>query len=383
MKHQYLYVILLASAAFFSSCGTMRPIKSANFVSLSETNKIDGDYFLWTREQSDYADRISRKNALSFFERDTTDYSYMSIQGRTRAFTKDTAEFMHLRTEGKDKLIVSYQNKTGKYERVYKGQLKKKFFEIYYNKKQFYMPLIFSYININRVRVGKSEKGELIINNFADQTSNLLMLAGGWYEHKSYKFHSANINKELIPVRVDGKWGYADSQDNIVIPCQYDYACFFESGIAQVRLNDKWGIIDQRNRFKIPCIYSLIVPFADGRFKVYLNNKSGVLDGDGKEVIPVIYDHIGPLEDNMAKIKLGDKIGYITRDEVVIPAIYTHLYEDGDTYFFAEKNGGNYFVDRDGYEYQLSEKSLRFKKGMVPDTATKRKILFEEQDIEQ
>jgi len=339
----------------------MRFNKTSDFVVLADKDKIDGHYFTWTDEQYSY-NYVYRRNILNFFGNDTT-------------------EFVHIKTEDKDKLIISYINKEGKQERVYKGKLKKKFFEIYHSKEQFYIPLIISRINISRVRIGKTKKGELLINHFADQSGNLLMLAGGWAEDKFYRFRPADIDTRLNPVMVLDKWGYADSLNNILIPGQYDYASPFENGIAQVKLKDKWGIIDKQNQAIIPCEYDKIMPISGWGFKVSKNDKFGILDNEGKEKIPVIYDYIGLPKDGMAKIHLGEKSGYITKDKIIIPAIYSYIYDYSKTHFVGERDGQRYMIDKEGYEYGLRGKNQLFKKKLIPDPDTKRKILLEEQKI--
>ena len=42
------------------------------------------------------------------------------------------------------------------------------------------------------------------------------------------------FSEHLAPVKMDGKWGYIDEENNLVIPCQYDMACLFSEGYAVV-----------------------------------------------------------------------------------------------------------------------------------------------------
>jgi len=361
---KYLFCIIIVLSAFFStSCGTLRFNKTSDFATLSDANKLDGYYYNWTEEYVGYYDRPDRKNAVAFFE-------------------KDSADFIHMRTEGNNKLIISYTNTNGKHEEVYEGELKKKFFEIYYKKDQIIIPLIFSNINVDRLRIGKTKNGELLINHFVEGFGNLLLFAGGSGGGDNfYRFNKANIDTTLIPVKTMGKWGYADSLNNIIIPCRYEYVTLFDNGIAQAKLNGKWGIINRHQEVIIPFAYDKIIPFYGWGYKVYSHGKSGILSWDGKEIIPIVYDYIAPPEKDMSTVKIGQMWGRITNEKILIPAIYSVLEEYSATYFIAERNKTKYLVDKDGYEYGIRGKSQLFKKKLIPDLDTKRKIRIEEQNI--
>lgn len=48
----------------------------------------------------------------------------------------------------------------------------------------------------------------------------------------------------LVPVLIDGKWGYIDNYDNLVLPPAYDEAKPFYDGQALVRIESDWQLID-------------------------------------------------------------------------------------------------------------------------------------------
>ena len=52
-------------------------------------------------------------------------------------------------------------------------------------------------------------------------------------------FHDAlPFSNGLAPVKKDGKWGYINSEFEIVIPCQYDYAESFNNNLAKVKIEN-------------------------------------------------------------------------------------------------------------------------------------------------
>lgn len=357
MKNVLIFLLFILS---FSSCGTWRFNKTSDFTKLSETNTIDGLY----RNRSSGDKQSYHPAILSFFGR-------------------DTANFVSLKIEGKDKLIVSYENEKGKQERIYTGKFKKKFFEIYYHKKQFFIPFIFSSIDISRARIGKTKEGELLIRSFNDQSGNLLFLAGGSAIEKPYRFPQASFYNGLKPAKQDNKWGFADLDNNIKIPCIYDYVYLFDNGIARAKQNGKWGLIDTTGNDIIPFKYDDIAIFSDWGYTTYLNRKSGMLDNNGKELLPPVYNLIEWPNNNIAMIKLKDKWGCVTKNKVVIPAIYTRLFPYYNKYFLAERDNRKYYIDFEGYEYEYTDKDMIFYNKIKPDLSTKRKIQFEEQDITQ
>jgi hypothetical protein len=67
-----------------------------------------------------------------------------------------------------------------------------------------------------------------------------------------YDFASPEIyNDKLILVTKNGKTGFVDFNNRIVIPITYDNAREFKDGLAPVRINDSWGYVNRKNEIKI------------------------------------------------------------------------------------------------------------------------------------
>lgn len=64
--------------------------------------------------------------------------------------------------------------------------------------------------------------------------------------------------------RLDGKYGFLDTQGEWVIPPQYEEALAFSEGLAAVCLNGNYGYIDLKGNVKIPMQYSGAMPFGEG-----------------------------------------------------------------------------------------------------------------------
>lgn len=53
-------------------------------------------------------------------------------------------------------------------------------------------------------------------------------------------------SNKLFASSKDGKWGFVDSEDNIIVEDKYDMVTEFnEYGFAGIRLNEKWGVVDK------------------------------------------------------------------------------------------------------------------------------------------
>lgn len=99
------------------------------------------------------------------------------------------------------------------------------------------------------------------------------------------------------------KFGY-DRYDSdrdiyvVVIPIKYEDADDFRNGLAQVKLHGKWGVIDRNENVIVPFKYDYMHDFGeiyDGLAWVKINKKEGLINRNGREVIPVKYDAIGEM----------------------------------------------------------------------------------------
>ncbi|MBU1720411.1 MAG: WG repeat-containing protein, partial [Bacteroidetes bacterium] len=50
--------------------------------------------------------------------------------------------------------------------------------------------------------------------------------------------------QELYPAERDGKWGYVNVKDSLVIPAIYDDAKPFSDGLGSVKKGDRYGFVD-------------------------------------------------------------------------------------------------------------------------------------------
>lgn len=95
----------------------------------------------------------------------------------------------------------------------------------------------------------------------------------------------------LLPKKADGRWGYVNQKDEIVLSNQYEWAAYFEHSAACVKLNGKFGLINSQGHF-------LLEPKFDSLFSrpgavVYLENGLlGIMDTLGSRKTEAFYQRV-------------------------------------------------------------------------------------------
>ena len=218
------------------------------------------------------------------------------------------------------------------------------------------------------------------------------------------QYEDAGLFSEgLAAVKKDGKWGYIDTENNVVIPFRYDWACDFWEGYALVATFEVegWddvvaqvGFIDHENNYT-PFMYSgygtvenLDTDYAGPLYLyassltdkplyfyhgiVYLNGDLFTTDGNqvvvstgdwfepGAEVIPNV---TGPFNEGLIPLELytdtGKLVGYVNKDGVLVQVF--------EPQYFGEV----YYVDIGGEEpvaaqdYTVMESVMPFNQGLA------------------
>ena len=189
-------------------------------------------------------------------------------------------------------------------------------------------------------------------NGIIDGNGNYIVPLGNKYRSSEGLF--------LVEIRDENgdlKYGFADIDDNWIIPPTYNNAELFHEGLAEVLIYDKetnsikYKFIDKTGAVVLDIEelgYSYCESyFSDGLCLVYKeeNKKFGFIDKTGILVIPAIYDIIDDnpftfdvpdsFHDGRAVVKKDGKFGMIdTAGNIIVPIIYDHI---------------RYFIDNDNY----------------------------------
>jgi hypothetical protein len=133
--------------------------------------------------------------------------------------------------------------------------------------------------------------------------------------------------EHFIAVRLNEQWGFIDTQDNTIIPFQYQQAYHFREGLAAVQTKDgKWGYIDTKGNQIIPPQYEDANSFSEGLAAVRIGGKTGYIDKKGNQVVSPKYGRAHRFSNGLAEVwtsfsgDLSTKFGFIdTRGQEVIP----------------------------------------------------------------
>ena len=99
----------------------------------------------------------------------------------------------------------------------------------------------------------------------------------------------------LVPFKSNGKVGYKDAHDRVVIEPTFDFGGDFHTKeewdfpYARVGNCGLYGMIDKTGNIIIPLVYENVSWLGDGFFLIKKNKRFGVASITGDEIVPVIY----------------------------------------------------------------------------------------------
>ena len=175
------------------------------------------------------------------------------------------------------------------------------------------------------------------VQGFIDQTGKVVIPVKYEVEGGNYK----SFSDGMVSVFKNGKHGFMNKDQKLVVPHKYDYVMAFNDGVAAVQNDGLFGVIDKTGKVIVPIKYEHIGSFGNGlattsvtddsdtvlygymnktgkvaiipnwgqanqfseglavvRFDTLKSSKWGVIDTKGKYVIQPKYDEIVPRIDN-------------------------------------------------------------------------------------
>lgn len=187
-----------------------------------------------------------------------------------------------------------------------------------------------------------------------------------------------NIGEGMVGVKVGDKYGYANTEGELVIEAKYDYISSFYEGFAEVGIDNLSGIIDKTGREIIPLRYHYIMRSQDGYFiPVDQESTMAVFNRKGEQVLPAEYTMIGEYEEESSvEFKLFIKgITIALKNEYwgvideqgkeILPFEYERLSLLDNGWLIAVKDGKEGVIDHQGkviipFEYE----SLSYAEGV-------------------
>lgn len=171
---------------------------------------------------------------------------------------------------------------------------------------------------------------QFIINNNIENASLLIEQLITTYENINRNFKAEGLNEptfddeiELVvknPIlfrfKKDGKWGFKDIENNIIIDSIYDYALDFNESKAAVKKGNKWGFINQLGAVCSDFIYDKAESYSDGmaavmsisedyvffQEKISFLHKWGFINHDGDLTVSFQYNEVRRYSEGLAMV---------------------------------------------------------------------------------
>ena len=109
---------------------------------------------------------------------------------------------------------------------------------------------------------------------------------------KLYTYSEENWSEGRLAVRLKGcgsncKYGFIDSDANLVIPCLFDTIANFSEGLCLVRMGEKYGFVDSLGNIVIEPQYDFATSFKNGKAAVFAKEnkyESMIIDKQGNVI---------------------------------------------------------------------------------------------------
>lgn len=273
-------IILLIAALLLTSCaGSKLPV--SDFSSAVPLTQMNGRY--WGGE------------------------GYRSFKSGISKQAYDIMQFVEaveLDFDGKEHLTVKLYDTENNLvaTEIFKGKIKKNYFEIIHKNKLIPVPAFFIYEK-DRTRIGFDRNNKLLVHSYDDIFGWVLVLVAGTrdeYTHSPELFDEyAWSEKGYKSIRDGNKLGMADSLGNMVLQPQYDLILPPDNnGRVRVKKGTKWALCDTFGNMKTEFVYSKIRgTYKDTIYDVSQKNSSGEwnsgrIDQNGKVLFDCVYDLI-------------------------------------------------------------------------------------------
>lgn len=245
----------------------------------------------------------------------------------------DASDIYNLQFKDDRTLELSRLTKNG-YEivKTYKGTHKKRqnYFQITLVNRV--IPLLFfNDIERDLLKLGvDSDKKLLIERNRARTTSVFCYM---FTETLNANSKIENVYGELThyPLLKEGKWGYIDKNNNILVDPKYDFVRTFEedADVARVLFNGKWGLITKNGEEVLATEYETIERFDSLNYaRIFKGISVGLVDRKGNVILPVEYDKITHpyFSTSVSICELNKKKGVVCIDRLIYEPVFDEIY---------------------------------------------------------
>ena len=203
-------------------------------------------------------------------------------------------------------------------------------------------PLVFLFVlfvqcKSNNKNTGNQQEGNIDFQLVVYDSLNII----------KKEFRAANT----LPYFKSGKWGYADQEGDIVIPCKFDECGFFNEGITWVMHESKYGFIDSTGKQIIDFMYDGAGDAHFGMLPVKQHNLWGFIDTANNQLISFLYEDYAFSDDGFIHIKQNYQWGTITKKgKPIVQPVYNRDFSFTDGFAIVRRGSDMGVIDTKGQE---------------------------------
>ena len=151
----------------------------------------------------------------------------------------------------------------------------------------------------------------------------------------------SQIKDVYIPYRNGDKWGFMDTEHNVIIKPEYQKSLFYKAGLFFVGLKKRRGVLNKNNEFILECKYNSVHPYGQMLLAVDNNNESILFDRNGDKILKADQKLHRLANDTLLIVEVSNKkigILYINQENFgekkwLIDTIYSELTYQGNKKF--------------------------------------------------
>lgn len=190
-----------------------------------------------------------------------------------------------------------------------------------------------------------------------DSTWLIEPMFSDYWRGNAFQFNSddqprvmGDYHEGMLRVRMQGDWGYYDSNGKQTIKPQFTSARNFIEGVAAVKVINKWGFINKNGLWVIQPQYDDVQSFSNGLAAVLFDGKWGYISQTGRIVIPFTYRHAKKFTEGFAAVEIeNNKWAYIdTANKKLTESMYSNAFPFNDGMARVIQSGRDGFIDNTG-----------------------------------
>lgn len=157
------------------------------------------------------------------------------------------------------------------------------------------------------------------------------------------------VGREMYLYKLNGKYGFMDTNGLPYIPPKFTYASNFSNGLAVVTIDDKFGYVNKNGDLIIDYRFDDAQDFMHGRAIVEKDEKVGLIDPTGKFILEPKYQDIGSFSEGVFYVQTEDGYKYFNLEgNPVFDILFDEAFSFENGKAYVSIDGENGYIGKDG-----------------------------------